>query len=140
MKLVVDAEVVFAALMSRGYTFGMIKRLSDEGHELLAPDYLQEEIERRKDKIQKFSGLTTSGLDFVLGLLFERIKLLSKSKYQSNIKMANSIAPHPVDIPYFALALATEASIWSNEKGFKKQKKIKVYSTKDIKKLITHST
>ncbi len=136
MILVVDAEVIFAALIARGFTLDLIKRLSDEGHELLSPDYLLEEIERRKSKIKKFSGLSDTELEFPLGLIFERIKLAEKSEYQSFIEKANPIASHPIDIPYFALALATKGAIWSNEKGFKRQKEIKVYTTEDIKKLL----
>jgi predicted nucleic acid-binding protein len=42
------------------------------------------------------------------------------------------IAPHEEDIPCFALALALNSPIWSNEKEFKNQSKIKVFSTSDI--------
>jgi len=33
---------------------------------------------------------------------------------------------------YFALALRFDFSIWSNEKAFKKQSKVKVFSTSDL--------
>ncbi|NOZ77069.1 MAG: hypothetical protein GXO65_05245 [Euryarchaeota archaeon] len=136
MKLVVDAEVVFAALIGGGFTLRLIKRLSDEGHELLSPDYLLEEVERRKPKIKKFSGLDNPRIDFLLDLITERIKIVEKSEYQSFIKRANPIAAHAIDIPYFALAMATRSAIWSNEKGFKKQDKVRIYTTPELKRLV----
>jgi len=39
---------------------------------------------------------------------------------------------HLKDIPYFALALYLKWGIWSNEKRFKKQSRIKVFSTSDL--------
>jgi len=42
------------------------------------------------------------------------------------------LAPHPKDLEYFALALRFDFPIWSNEKAFKKQPKVKVFSTSDL--------
>ena len=39
---------------------------------------------------------------------------------------------HPKDVEYFALALRFDFPIWSNEKGFKKQTKVKVFSTSEL--------
>ena len=49
---------------------------------------------------------------------------------------AREIAPHEEDIPCFALALALNSPIWSNEKEFKSQSRIKVFSTSDIVNLL----
>lgn len=40
------------------------------------------------------------------------------------------------DTEYFALALKLKCSVWSNDKKFKKQDKVKVYSTNELIKLI----
>ncbi|RLF61232.1 MAG: hypothetical protein DRN25_00845 [Thermoplasmata archaeon] len=48
MKLVVDAEVIFASLIARGFTLQLIKVLSDLDIELLSPEYVFEEINKRK--------------------------------------------------------------------------------------------
>ncbi len=42
------------------------------------------------------------------------------------------LAPHARDVQYFALALSFNAAIWSNEKAFKKQSKVKVFSTSEL--------
>jgi predicted nucleic acid-binding protein len=40
--------------------------------------------------------------------------------------------PHLKDVEYFALALKLDCPIWSNEKAFKKQSRVKVISTKEL--------
>jgi len=49
---------------------------------------------------------------------------------------AKEIAPHKKDIPYFALALAFNSPIWSDEKAFKKQNRVKIFSTEELEKIL----
>ena len=59
-----------------------------------------------------------------------------KEKYEQSLSEAAKISPHGTDVhkddPYFALALFFNAPIWSDEKAFKKQPKVKVFSTSDL--------
>lgn len=134
MILVVDAEVIFAALIARGFTLELIKILSEHGVDLISPDYVSEEIKRRKNKLIRFSGLSETQLDFVINLIFEKIKIVNREEYVQYLEEAEKLVPHKRDIPYFALALAKNSAIWSNEKSFKKQSKVKVLSTNELKK------
>ena len=52
-------------------------------------------------------------------------------------KEARALAPHIEDVPCFALALALDCGIWSNEKAFKKQSKVRVYSTAELLNLLS---
>ena len=122
MKLVVDAEVIFASLIARGFTLQLVKVLSDLDIELLSPEYVFEEINKRKDKILKFSGLNDIQFHFVINIIFENIKTVKIEEYVEYMEEAKNLAPHERDIPYFALALAKNCAIWSNEKAFKKTK------------------
>ena len=46
---------------------------------------------------------------------------------------ADKLAPHDKDVQYFALALSYgDAAIWSDEKAFKKQSKVRVFNTDDV--------
>jgi predicted nucleic acid-binding protein len=36
------------------------------------------------------------------------------------------------DVPFIAAALALNCSIWSDDKHFKKQKEIKIFTTKEV--------
>ena len=75
-------------------------------------------------------------LHFVISIIFENIKTVKIEEYVEYMEEAKNLAPHERDIPYFALALAKNCAIWSNEKAFKKQQKVKVFSTNDLKTLL----
>ena len=40
MLLVVDAEVIFASLIKRGFTLDLIRLLRERGYELVTPEYI----------------------------------------------------------------------------------------------------
>lgn len=53
MFLVVDAEVVFASLIKRGFTLELVKLLKERGYKLVTPEYIFEEIRRKEEKLLK---------------------------------------------------------------------------------------
>ena len=136
MILIVDANVLFSALIKRSFTFDLFGLLSDKGLELRSPQYLLEEVNKRRERLLKFSKLKASELDFVTEFLLNKIKIISKSEYESFLSGAKDLAPHAKDISYFALALKLKCAIWSDEKAFKKQSKVKIFSTDEIVKLL----
>ena len=64
------------------------------------------------------------------------IETIPKKAYISHMAEALKIAPHKEDAPYLALALAYNVPIWSNDKGIHSQSKIKVFSTREVLKLL----
>jgi len=67
MLLVVDANVVFSALIREGVTLRLFEFNSIfEIFELFAPEFIWEEIEEYKDKIIKKSKLSEEELERVL--------------------------------------------------------------------------
>ncbi|MBC7080817.1 MAG: hypothetical protein H5T44_00970 [Thermoplasmatales archaeon] len=73
---------------------------------------------------------------FLVSLLQRKVETISKTDYEMWLNKAKEIAPHNKDIPYFALALSLNAGIWSDEKVFKKQNKVKIFSTEELKKIL----
>jgi predicted nucleic acid-binding protein len=74
---------------------------------------------------------------FLFSLLERKIaEIYPKEKYEQSLSEAAKRSPHGMDVhkddPYFALALFFNAPIWSDEKAFKKQSKVKVFSTSDL--------
>ena len=75
-------------------------------------------------------------------LLFEKIKsnlaFLGDSVVAAHIKEAYRIMKDidQKDTPFIAAALATNADIWSDDRHFEKQTKVKVWKTSDLVKLL----
>lgn len=68
--------------------------------------------------------------------LFAPEHLLSETarpaSYQSHMLKATALAAHKEDAPYLALALARNMALWSNDRGFKQQSIVTVYSTAEL--------
>ena len=134
-SLVVEANIIFAALIKKSDNFKLISLLPKLGVKLYSPEFVFEEIKKREEKLLKFSELNISELRFLINKLFKSVKSVSKSEYESFLAEAKAIFPeHPKDSAYFALALKSRIPLWSNEKLHKKQSKVKVYSTSELLK------
>ena len=137
MLLVVEANIVFQVLIKRGFILRLIKFLARAGVKLRSPEFLLREIEKREERLLRYSGLGKAELGFIIKLLLKKIELVPESKYSEFLPDALEIFPHHAkDASYFALALSSkEFTLWSDEKRHKRQGKVNVVSTSDIKKL-----
>lgn len=130
MELVVDANVLFAALIGRDKTHELF---FEDKIRLLAPSKLITEFENNKEMIAEKGKVSISELMVAFSILKEKIDIFPTDNISSEIRnRAEKLAPHKKDIPYFALALSMGSAIWSREKSFKKQKEVKVYSPSEL--------
>jgi predicted nucleic acid-binding protein len=135
MKLVLDSNIIFSALIKKSITRDII--LSDF-FELYAPEYIFNEITKHKELLLKKSKLDRGDFDALLLLLQKHIHLVTKDKYNEKMATAEDILGNIdiTDSPFLALALALNCSIWSNDGHFKQQDQVVVYTTKDMAKKI----
>ena len=130
MELVVDANVLFAALIGKYKTQDLF---FENKIKLVAPFKLIVEFENNKELIAKKGNVSVAELMESFEILKEKIELYPTENISSEIRLkAGKLAPHSKDAPYFALALHLGCAIWSREKSFKKQDEIKVYSTPEL--------
>jgi predicted nucleic acid-binding protein len=138
LELVVDANVLFAALLAKSVTRALIFNSQLKLH---APEFLLgelkehlEEDEEMKEKLKQ----TKEETEIVVHELLHQIEIIPISEYQSHIKKAIEISPDEFDAPYFAVALHLNIPIWSNERKLKeKQKIIQVLKTHEILKMFS---
>ena len=131
MKLVLDSNIIFSALIRKSTTRNII--LSDV-FELHAPEYIFAEITKHKELLLRKSKMTESDFNALLLLLQKHVHFVSKENYNEKMVMAEDIL-REIDItdsPFLALAMALNCSIWSNDGHFKQQDKIGVYTTKEL--------
>ena len=130
MKLVVDANVLFAALIKEGSTAELL--ISDK-LQLFAPEFLFTEFAKYKKQILKKTHRSHEEFIQFLDLLEEQIIVIPKKEIVPFINKAEKISPDPKDTVYLALAFALKANLWSNDKNLKKgQKEIIVFSTEEL--------
>ena len=135
MDLVVDANILFAALIMESTTSELM--LHEDIH-LYAPEYLLEEFEKYKDLIKRKTNRNDSEFEIALDIFQRRIILIPHEEIKTCVKNAKAISPDKKDVPYIALAITLHIAIWSNDKNLKnKQDAVDVYSTEDLVKLLS---
>ncbi len=132
MDLVIDANILFAALIKEGVS---IELIFNENFHLFAPEFLLEEFAKYKSEILKKTKRTEEEFNEILDILKNIITLIPKEEFSEFLAEAENISPDKKDIQYFALALKLKCSIWSNDKDLKQQDKIKIYPTHDLVKI-----
>lgn len=135
MDLVVDANILFAALIKNSFICHLL--FSGKFH-LFTPEYTFTEFERHKEEILEKTERTSEEFFRLLETLKRRIILVPLEELTPYVKEAENITPDPDDMAYFALALKLDCAIWSNDKKLKEQDKIKVYHTPELTKISGH--
>jgi len=129
VKLVVDANVLFSALIKDSMT----RRLFfEERLEIYAPEYLFEEFEEHREEIMQKTHRGESEFWEVMSILKSRIRLIPLSEFEPFMEKARKASPDKDDAIYFAAALAIGGAIWSNDRRLKDQTEVKVLNTAEI--------
>ena len=130
MKIVVDANILFAALIKDSKTSSLF--LVDD-LEFFAPDFLFVEYEKYKDVILEKTSRSKKDVQKYLNFLRRTITIIPERDFKDLFKEFKLISPDPKDIPYLALSKKIKASIWSNDKNLKEnQSLIEVLTTSDL--------
>jgi len=132
MRIVVDTNILISSLIKDSITREILLL---PFMDFYLPEFALEEVEAHKTKISKLSGLSRDEIDFFLDLLLENISIVPARTIRPYLKEAEKIIGDidPGDIPFIALALAVDNDgIWSNDKHFRKVKKLKVWKTPEL--------
>lgn len=133
MKLIVDANILFSAVIKDGITRSMLLNLQLD---LFAPDFVLEEFAKYEQYLKSKSNCSEKQFKSVFNDFIKLITIVTKQEYANNIEKAKLISPDIKDSMYFALAQKLNCSIWSNDKRLKAQKKVKVFSTDELKVML----
>ncbi|MFP3950266.1 MAG: PIN domain-containing protein [Candidatus Micrarchaeia archaeon] len=129
MRLVVDANILFSALIKDGKTAEI---LANNPGSFYSPEFFFEEFLKHKPEILLKTKRTEREFNALFGLLKEIMDIVPKSRYLDMLAKAKEISPDPDDAAYFALALKLELPIWSNDKKLRRQSTVRIYSTAEL--------
>ncbi len=135
-SLIIDANILFSFFKSDSSRRHLIEKLLNNGSKFISPEFVFEEMLSLKDRIMKFCGIDESEFLYAYSLLKKSIMTFSELRYRDFLSKASKLSPHAKDEPYFALALAIDSPIWSDERAFKKQNEVPVFSTSELSKVI----
>lgn len=130
MKATVDANILFAALIRDSATRHV---WFASNLELFAPDFIVQEFLKHRFLVLEKSGADPKIFDQLLGRLLKKVALVADRELESFFPAAKSLCPlDPEDIRYFACALKEDTILWSQDRHFKQQRRIKVHTTAEL--------
>jgi len=134
LKLVVDTNIILSAMIKDST---IRKIIVESGIDFFTPDFTFDEINRHLNYICKKNSLNRKINLKILAVLSKYINVVDFGFYAHKITEARKLIGKidEKDIPFLALALSFENDgIWTNDKHFLKQKKMKIWGTKEILK------
>jgi len=130
MRIVVDANVLCAALLAKGKTAELL--FSDQ-IEPVAPELLFTELERHKPELLEKTKLSENDFNTLLVLFRKKISVIPAVEFKDKLLEANKLlGEHKKDTAYVALALKLGCPLWSKEKALKKINKVVVLGADEV--------
>lgn len=138
MLLVVDANVVFSALVNKGETYQVFERNSrQKKFSFIAPEYMFLEIELKTAKLLSITALTANEVSDAYLFIRKQIEMISFSEFSDTLAEAQK--RNYDDAPYIALALKRRCAIFSGDKQLKQQAKIPIYSPRELLTILSRA-
>ena len=131
MKVVVDANVLFSCLLKEGLAR---KLWFKQELELYSPDFLMFEFLKYRTYLLQKSLLSETDFTTLFENLFAKIIIVPKKDLTAFIPAAATLSNDAKDWLYLACALKEDAIIWSEDKEFKKQKRVEINTTGELGK------
>lgn len=133
MELVVDANILFSALIKDGFT---AKLFFNERLRLYTSEFILDEFRKYEELILKKTKRSPEDFAEIMVAMQELITVIPKEEYVSFMGKVKEVSPDEKDVAYLALAMKLNCALWSNDKALKKQEVVKVYASSEVKGLV----
>ena len=134
MLIIIDTNRIIASLIKDGVARSL---LFNSNFEFITPEITLNEITKYEEEICEKAHLSHDNFLATLSIIMEKIRVISKEKYEELIPKALSLISDSKDAPFIALALSYNAEgIWSEDLHFGEQNIIQIYNNTELKRLI----
>ncbi len=119
MKLVVDTNIVFSALLNQGNSLAEVLLNPRSRFQFYAPSLLATELNRHRLKLAKLSSLTPKALAEATDIIMGRISLISENLIEDEVWLKASDLTRGVDeddTPFVALAITLNTPLWTGDR------------------------
>jgi predicted nucleic acid-binding protein len=121
MKIIVDTNIVFSALVNSSGKIGNLLMNSDDVFQFYTSDYLKEELLEHHEKIKKLSRLSDADIETLKSLIFNHIVFINTEIIATKIWIeaeAMMVDVDPDDTEFYALSQFLNCKIWTGDKKF----------------------
>jgi len=141
VKIIVDTNIIFSALLKTQTTFGQIIFNSDGIFEFYSPRYLKVEIRKHWERLKKISSLTDEQLQESYDALLTKITFLNEDIIPQKIweEAENILSGIDIDdIDFIAMTKFLKGKLWTGDlelsNGLRKRGFKNVTTTPDLLK------
>lgn len=118
MRIIVDTNIVFSAILNSNSKIGKILLNSKEHFQFYTCDYLKTEIKRYQSKLLKFTKLSEDELEELQELVTHKITFINEGLLPHELLLKTEIllkSIDPNDTPFVALATHLEGKLWTGD-------------------------
>ena len=123
MKLVVDTNIVFSALLNSESRIGQILIGGKRRFSFYSCMFLREELLRHRTKLRKLTKLSEGELDELLSKVTSNITFIDEAVLSVKLVVdteARMTGNDLKDVPFVALAVRLKAKLWTGDKALAK--------------------
>ena len=131
MKIVFDTNIIISASLKDSLVRKMITNLK---FEFFLPSYSFSEIIKYRNYVCEKSSISEKQFDSLLKNILDYVEVILFEDYQDYLHESVKLLKDIKDTPFLACAIAVKSAIWSDDKHFKQQKKVKVFTTPNFVK------
>lgn len=119
MKIIVDSNIVFSAILNTQSNIGQILTIGSKYFDFYSINLLIKEIKNHKSKIQKITGYNNKVFDYSLEMITSKIRfvddfLISDEHIIKAINLTKDVDPD--DALFVALANYLKSKLWTGDK------------------------
>lgn len=140
MLAVIDANIVFSALVGGGRSFQVFESNKVFAYyEFIAPEYLLTEMDDKWGRLLSYTHLSKEELSDAYSFIKSQIRIISSSEFIKEMPEAKKL--NPDDAPYLALAIKLSCPIISGDKKLGEQNRVEIIPpTKAVKLILSPNT
>lgn len=132
MKIVVDTNIIFSALLNSNSTIGDLLFNSDKHFEFYSCSYMRYEIQKHWERLKKISKLSNEQLQVSYTQVLSKLKFINEEIIPMETWLASEEITKGIDIDdtdFVAMTKFLKATLWTGDKvlynglkkiGFKK--------------------
>jgi predicted nucleic acid-binding protein len=139
MKVIVDTNIIFSALLNSNSTIGDLLLSPDKYFEFYSCSYMRYEIQKHWERLKKISKLSDEQLEVSYAHVLSRLKFINEEIIPVETWLAAEQITKdidPDDIDFVALTKFLRATLWTGDKmlynGLKKINFKKVVNTTEL--------
>ena len=119
MKIIVDANIVFSAILNTNNRIAQILIYENPKFQFYSCDYLQTEILKHREKLLKLTNLSLGELLELENFITHNITFINEHLLPEKLIEETQILLQnidPFDVPFVALANHLDAKLWTGDK------------------------